>query len=333
MLRALVVEDDPDYRAYVAALLKRVGFVTDQAEDGEAALDLLQRGIYDTAVIDQEMPRMSGVELVTIIRAAAETRGLYAVMLTGTDDVAAKLAALDAGFDDFLTKGYSEVEIVAKLVAARRIASRQQSLDSAVRELYRLATRDELTNVFNRRFFIEETDRLIGAGTPVSVVLFDLDEFKGINDTYGHLAGDSVLREVGGLFLRNTRPQDLIARYGGDEFVLVVSGLSPADARQIAMRLAREIGELRWAVGERSFTIRATMGFAASHHLEHPEVPRLLQAADRDLYRNKTGKHGAESSDETMPFLMPADAPASRTADPAPRRDRDGLRSAPATSE
>jgi diguanylate cyclase (GGDEF)-like protein len=167
----------------------------------------------------------------------------------------------------------------------------------------------------------------------VSVVLFDLDEFKHINDTYGHLAGDSVLRDVGALFLRSTRPQDLIARYGGDEFVLVVQGLFPHEARQIAARLQREIGALRWAVGERSFTIRVTTGFAASHHLPNPEVPRLLQAADRDLYRNKTGAHGAESGDESMPLLMPADAPASRTGDPAPRPDRDVRPSARATSE
>jgi two-component system cell cycle response regulator len=309
ILRALIVEDDPDYRTYVSALLKRVGFSTDSAGDGEAALDRLLQTRYDVVVIDQEMPRMTGVELVTLIRAAAETRGIYAVMLTGTDGVAAKLTALDAGFDDFLTKGFSEAEIVAKLVAARRLAVRQRTLDVEVRELYRLAMRDELTGLFNRRFFLEEAGRLLALARRVSVVLFDLDDFKRINDTFGHVAGDAVLRDIGALFQRHTRPEDLIARYGGDEFVMIVADLDPPQVGQIAARLAEQIGELRWAIGNQGLSIRATIGFASSDGLPDRSVPLLLQAADRTLYRNKwmRGTPGAKAA-----AVAPADADAPR---------------------
>ena len=309
LLRALIVEDDPDYSAYVSALLKRVGFTTDIADDGEAALDRLIQARYDIVVIDQEMPRMTGVELVTLIRAAAEIRSVYAVMLTGTDGVAAKLTALDAGFDDFLTKGFSEAEIVAKLVAARRLAMRQRTLDVEVRELYRLAMRDELTGLFNRRFFLEEADRLLAIGRRVNVVLFDLDDFKRINDTFGHVAGDSVLRDIGALFLRNTRPQDLIARYGGDEFVMIVAELELPQVGQIAARLAEQIGDLRWAIGEESFTIRTTIGFASSEGLPEKSVPLLLQAADRTLYRNKWMRHGTAGTHSAAGAPADADAP------------------------
>src|SRR5207302_7734231 len=108
----------------------------------------------------------------------------YALMLTACEDVETKINALRLGFDDFLVKSMSELELVATLVAARRVITRQHRLDSAVRELYGLATRDELTGLFNRRFFFSEAERRLAEDAAVGVVLFDLDGFKQINDTY-----------------------------------------------------------------------------------------------------------------------------------------------------
>lgn len=293
-LRALVVEDDPAYRAYVVKLTERLGFAADEAADGAIALEQLAKATYDVAIIDQQMPRVTGLDVVSHIRTDPATRALYAVMLTGHEDVETKLTALDAGFDDFLTKGASEAEISAKLLAARRIAARQRTLDGRIRELYGLATRDELTGVFNRRFLLAEADRLVAEGRQLSLILFDLDGFKEVNDTYGHLAGDSVLRDIGALFLRNTRPDDLICRYGGDEFVMLISDLALQDVEQIAKRLARDVHELRWTSGGKTFGITVTNGVATSHLLPKPEIAHLLNAADRALYRNKLLRnHGA----------------------------------------
>ena len=287
-LRVLVVEDDPDYRAWIVALTRRLGCSVDAARDGAVALENLERNTYDIAVIDQDMPRMTGVELIGHIRAAENTSTLYTLMLTARDDMDAKLHALGAGFDDFLGKASAEAEIVAKLGVARRIASRQRNLDATVRELRGLATRDELTGVFNRRVFIAETERMLSRSAALSVVLFDLDDFKQINDTYGHLAGDRVLRDVGAVFHRNTRPEDLIARYGGDEFVMIVADLDVAHIEGLANRLVREVHALQWsAAGSEPFTIGMTIGIASSRLLNEPTVAQLLDAADRDLYKNK----------------------------------------------
>jgi two-component system, cell cycle response regulator len=284
---ALVVDDEGDYRAYVAALTRRAGFEVDQAEDGEVALSLCARGGYDLIVVDQKMPRLTGLDLIARIRALADLSTVYALMLTAQDDVETKLTALSAGYDDFLAKTSSELEILAKIVAARRIIARQRTLDAAVREMYGLATCDELTGVFNRRFFISETERFLAEGRTLSIVLFDLDGFKQVNDRLGHIAGDGVLRDIGALFLRSTRPEDLIARYGGDEFVMIVALLELEDVERMTARLSQEVGALRWRSGEETFSVGVTTGIATSRLLPGGSVAQLLNAADRDLYKNK----------------------------------------------
>jgi two-component system cell cycle response regulator len=236
-------------------------------------------------------------------------------MLTGLEDQETKLLALDAGFDDFVTKAVPEPELVAKLTAGRRIAARQRTMDVAVRELYGLATRDELTGVFNRRFFVAETERLLAEGTAVNVVLFDLDEFKAVNDTYGHLAGDRVLHDVGALFNRTTRPEDIVARLGGDEFVVAIPHLEAAAIEPIATRLIAAVQEMEWMAGEQRFRISASIGVASSRLLEMPDLARLFDAADRDLYKNKWIRKHPEQRPELyvypesardVPLLLPA---------------------------
>jgi diguanylate cyclase (GGDEF)-like protein len=294
-LRLLVVDDDSNYCAYIRIIAQKIGFAVDVAADGESALEQLTRHAYDVAVIDQEMPRLNGLGLIGRMRADETTRGVYALMLTGREDLETKLTALDRGFDDFMTKSSSEAELVAKLAASKRIAARQRTLDSTARELYGMATRDELTTVFNRRFFVAETARVLAEGTSLSLVLFDLDRFKEVNDTFGHLAGDQVLHDVGVLFQRSTRAEDLIARFGGDEFVMVIAVPPIVDVEAIAARLVEEVQALQWVVGEERFGISVTTGFASTDLLSQPTVDRLLDVADRDLYKNKWARKNPEA--------------------------------------
>jgi len=121
----------------------------------------------------------------------------------------------------------------------------------------------------------------------VNLVLFDLDRFKDVNDTYGHLAGDRILRDVGALFLSHTRAQDIIARYGGDEFVLPVPSLALEEVEVLAHRLANDVASLQWTFGDALVQIGVTIGVAASKYLDRPTVSQLLNAGDRDLYKNK----------------------------------------------
>lgn len=315
-LRLLLADDDPGYRAYIAMLLTRIGFDVETALDGDETIERLARAHYDVVILDLLMPGRDGLELIARIRENEATYDLYTLMLTALEDTDTKLNALNAGFDDFLSKSASEAELLAKLEAARRVAARQRTLDTTARELYGLATRDQLTSVCNRRFFFDESERLLAAGAPFSIVLFDLDDFKQVNDTYGHLAGDRVLQHVGALFQRNTRPNDLIARYGGDEFVMVLAGVSAQDAQVIADRLAEKVCLLRWRAGIEQFHVGVTTGVSCTDFLEEPTMHKLLDAADRDLYKNKwmrkhpdevyTGRAHSPGIDLVLPLPQPA---------------------------
>jgi diguanylate cyclase (GGDEF)-like protein len=286
-LRILLVDDDVNYRTYVAALTRRLGFWVDTADDGQACLDRLLHGTYEMAIIDHEMPRLNGIETISRIRAKDATKTLYAVMLTSREDVDTKLTALDAGFDDFLTKTSSEREIVAKLTAGRRLAARQRTMDIAIRDLYGLATRDDLTGAFNRRFFISEAERMLAEGVVMNVVLLDLDGFKHVNDTYGHLAGDQVLRDVATALHTNTRVEDVVARFGGDEFVIAVPHLDVPTLERICERLSHAVAAIEWSVADATFRVGVSAGIASSRLLDAPTLVQLMTAADRDMYKNK----------------------------------------------
>ena len=287
-LRALVVDDNERYREYVAELITRFGFTVTTCSSGAEALAELHHNVpFHFLVVDCEMPGVSGLGLISAVRNQEEYSDVYAVMLTAREDLETKVAALRLGFDDCLSKSASQEEIAAKINAARRLVLRHKHLDETVRELYGLATRDELTGLFNRRFFFAEAERLLEEGAVVNLVFFDLDEFKRINDSLGHLAGDRILRDIGGLFLRGTRHEDLIARYGGDEFVMLVTGLDPPQVEHLSTRMAADIQAVQWTFGTETFSVGVTTGIACSTLLDRPTVAQLLSAGDRDLYKNK----------------------------------------------
>ena len=300
-MTALVVDDESSYRTYIAALAKRVGFNVAEAFDGPSALDVLSQRAFDVLIVNLDSPGVNGLERIA-------TQQTYSILLTAREDVAKKIAALEAGYDDFLSKSATELEVVAKLVAARRLITRQQTFDNLVRDLYGLASRDELTGLFNRRFLFSETEKLLGGGTTATLVLFDLDDFKKVNDTFGHVAGDRVLRDVGALFQRATRPDDLVGRYGGDEFIMVVTGSPFYLVETIADRLTSDIRELAWTIGNDEISVGVSVGIASSHFLTDATLTQLLEAADRDLYKNKwVRKHPNETrppagSDHVLPL-------------------------------
>jgi diguanylate cyclase (GGDEF)-like protein len=308
-LRALIVDGHERYREAICQLASQFGFTVTSCADGESALAILHGGsIVDLLVVDADTPRLSGLELITAVRAHEIHSDVYAVMLTEREDVETKIEALRLGFDDFMIKAAPDLEIGAKLSAARRLISRQKRLDETVRELYGLATRDELTGLFNRRFFFSEADRLLAEEQVVNLIFFDLDEFKWVNDTFGHLAGDRILRDIGALFIRRTRSEDLIARYGGDEFIMLVPNMRAPDVEALAGRIGDEISAVQWTFGTDSFSIGVTTGVACSSLLDHPTLPQLLSAGDRDLYKNKWIKKNPDSDPSLYEYDFGRDA-------------------------
>jgi diguanylate cyclase (GGDEF)-like protein len=286
-VRVLLVDDDENFRAWVSRILRGLGFAVESASDGAHALTRLRESPFDLVVSDYQMPRVDGFDLIRTIRSDPQLCHHYAIMLTSRDDVESKVAALTAGYDDFLAKSCTEVEVIAKVVAAKRLVSRQRVLELAAREWQALATRDELTGVATRRTLFEAAESHLQAGHIVGLAILDLDNFKPINDTFGHLAGDRILRDLGALFLGRARANDLIARYGGDEFLLLVIDHPLDDVIAAADRVIAEMESLHWTIGETSVTISATAGVAHSSLLLDASLEQLLDAADRDLYARK----------------------------------------------
>jgi diguanylate cyclase (GGDEF)-like protein len=283
----LVVDDDPNFRAWLALLMRRLGFMVEVALDGVHALEILRTASFDLVMADYDMPRMNGIDLIREIREAPQLANQYAVMLTSYDDLDSKVAALTTGYDDFLGKSCSEVEVIAKVIAAKRMLARNRQLSAAANEWQVLATRDELTGLATRRSLTDEAARCLAEKRKIGVALLDLDDFKPINDTFGHLTGDRILRDIGALFLGRSRASDLIARFGGDEFVVLVRDQSLEDLTGAADRLTAEVQALQWTSGEETFTVKVTSGVAHSTLIPHATLDQLLEAADRDLYAKK----------------------------------------------
>lgn len=295
-LRLLAVDDDRNYLRRLQIVLTRAGFDVVTATDGPTALDRIRRDRdISVLLIDLSMPGMDGIETVRHAREASSFPGLYAILLTASDGTEVKLRALDSGLDDFLTKSSSDSEILAKLRSAARRLEMERRLHLENEELQTLALTDELTRIANRRALFRAADEMLASGKTMSVALFDLDRFKQINDTYGHLVGDRILADVAACLNEHTRIGDLIARYGGDEFVLLLPETTATEARQITERIRERIAQLRWDLGGREINVAVGTGLATAG--SGSSIATLLAESDAKLYDAKMSRGSVADAD------------------------------------
>lgn len=286
-LRILAVDDDRSYLAYISLVLRRAGFSVEGAAHGSEAIQrIAQPPPIDLLLVDLTMPDLDGIETVRRIHETTPAYGLYTILLTASTGTEVKLRALESGFDDFLTKNSSETEIVAKIRSAARRLRMERRLALQNEELQTLALTDELTGVANRRALMRGGEQILKEGRALSVILIDLDRFKEINDTLGHLAGDRVLREVAASLTANTRYGDIIGRYGGDEFVLLLPDTAATEARQISRRIIARIRQPIWTVTPDPLRVSARVGVATSPS-GGKTLEELLFTCDQALYRAK----------------------------------------------
>lgn len=291
-MRILIAEDDPVSRRMLEAFLVKWGYEVVIASNGAEAWDALrQQDAPKLAILDWMMPSMDGVQVCRKIREQTERPYVYILMLTAKDRKQNIVEGIEAGADEYLTKPFDAHELRAHLHAARRILDLQEALIRAREELRIQATHDPLTGLWNHAEILDrlrvELDRAQRQGTPVGLVMADVDHFKRINDTLGHPAGDSVLCEVARRMLATVRPYDSIGRYGGEEFMVVVPGCDAAGARLQAERLRATIGGAAIPSPGGSVSTTLSLGAAASSNPGAADWESLLRLADAALYRAK----------------------------------------------
>ncbi|APO94226.1 diguanylate cyclase [Xanthomonas vesicatoria] len=283
---ALVVDDSLSARTYAAALLSMYGYRVVLAADGAAGLEAIERdpGIRLT-IVDQEMPGMEGVEFTRRLRALRSRDKVAVIGISGNSDSSLIPRFLKNGANDFLRKPFSREEFFCRV---------SQNVDQLelIGTLQDLATRDFLTGLPNRRYFLEQSQRvipqLLSQDQTVTAAMLDIDHFKHINDTWGHEAGDQALRAVAASVSGHARPQDLVARFGGEEFCLLVPGLDAANATSYFETLRERISALRVRVGDDTLSMTVSIGVCIATESDQ-SLHHLLNEADKHLYLAKAG--------------------------------------------
>jgi diguanylate cyclase (GGDEF)-like protein len=291
-VRILIAEDDPVSRRLLEATLKKWGYEVVVCPDGTTAWQVLQQpDAPSLAILDWMMPGMDGVQVCREVRKRASEPYIYLLLLTAKNQKSDIIAGLEAGADDYIIKPFDASELRMRLRAGRRILDLQAELIFAREELREQATRDSLTRLWNRAAILDilqrELERAKRNDTVVSIILADLDHFKRINDTYGHLAGDAVLREAARRMQAAVRPYDGIGRYGGEEFLLVLPNCDASGAVTLGERLRLAVGSEAMVLAEGVIPVTLSLGVATSEGME--DVQTFIAAADAALYRAKEG--------------------------------------------
>ncbi len=286
-IAALVVDDSPSARAYAASLLAMYGYTVSEAAGGEAALQILEANpAIRLVIVDQEMPGMDGVELTRRLRAQRPRDTVAVIGISGNTDPSLIPRFLKNGANDFLRKPFSREEFFCRV---------SQNVDQLelIGTLQDLATRDFLTGLPNRRSFLEQSQRHLSqvpadAPREVAVAMIDIDHFKHVNDTYGHEAGDEALRAVAAVVNAHTRPQDLCARFGGEEFCLLAPGLDAQAVDRYFEELRHAVAAIALPLGPSVLRMTVSIGVCRMS-LQRDALHRLISEADRQLYLAKAG--------------------------------------------
>jgi two-component system, cell cycle response regulator len=293
-LRLLLVEDEPTQRLILSHKLRQAGYLVETATNGREALDRLLEGGYSLLLTDWDMPVMDGVELCRALRAAQLPNYVYTLLLTGRDGLDHIVAGLDAGADDYLVKPIEDIELKARLATGRRIVQLEQSLLAANEENRRLSVMDPLTGICNRRYLMDllprELERATRYERPLSLIMCDLDHFKRVNDTHGHMAGDEVLRATVEVIVAGIRKTDWVARYGGEEFIVVLPETPLSSAQLVAETLRDRIGAAPLGAGVVKMPVTASFGVVGWEGAVRPgaSMDELIARCDECLYASKT---------------------------------------------
>ena len=293
-MRILAAEDNPVLQTMLRSILAKWGYDAIIAHDGTEAWNVLRSPhAPPMAILDWMMPGVDGVEICRRVRAAGREPYTYILLLTARTQAEDLVEGMEAGADDYLTKPFNAHELRVRLRAGRRIVELQAELFRTSEALREQATHDALTGLLNRASVLamleNELSRAGREQTHVGVLMVDLDEFKRINDTYGHLAGDAILHEAATRMKSAVRRYDTVGRYGGEEFLIVLPGCQMEDATAQAERVREAMAAAPFRYCETSLEVTCSIGVSWRAAPRVADTDSLIREADSALYGAKDG--------------------------------------------
>jgi two-component system, cell cycle response regulator len=291
-MQILVADDSPVFRDMLQRMLPQWGYDVIMVPDGQQAWDLLRKDNGPRlALLDWMMPGMEGAEICRSVRANVRDRYVYIMLVSVRSELEDVVKGMESGADDYIVKPFQMDELHARLRAGRRVVVLQEELVAARETLREQATRDGLTGLWNRTAIFDilqnELARSNRSNQPLIVLMADLDGFKPVNDCFGHMAGDAVLRQVAARMRTSVRRYDAVGRYGGEEFLIVLPGCELPGGLLQAERIRESIEAECFHSGDVEIKLTCSFGAACAMPPDLPQADDLVREADAALYRAK----------------------------------------------
>ena len=299
-LKVLVAEDSPFARKLIEQALFGQPYSLIFAATGREAVDLYVQHRPSLVIMDWMMPDLNGLEICRRLRSISLDSYTHIIMLTGKKDKASVVEGLQAGADDYVTKPFNQDELLARVAVGFRTVELHRQIQAKNKTLEKLALTDSMTGLPNRRAIDEWATRELSSaarnGFSVWVIAADLDRFKYINDTFGHNAGDEVLRKFSKILKENTRRSDLSGRLGGEEFLIVMTHATRQDVERAAERIRAQFEAVQFSFNGRYMMATSSFGIAGFEAKQQPAgFATLVSQADAALYQAKrTGRNRVE---------------------------------------
>jgi two-component system cell cycle response regulator len=311
--RILIVDDHEDNIELLRARLEAWGYASESASDGAEALEKIEKSPPDLVLLDVMMPKVGGIEVARRVKGNASLPFIPIIMQTALDATENKVEGLEAGADDYITKPIDFAELKARLQSMLRIKRLQEELEERERQL--MDNRRHLEETLDEMF--EHAKRL---NEPFACVMCDLDRFKAVNDTYGHQAGDAVLKQFARILRNEMREIDRVGRYGGEEFMMLLPGTVLDAAVTFAERVRKQVESHTFTFDGGSICRTASFGVSAWPHPRISDTDGLVRSADEALYVAKeTGRNRAVrfDGDEFNTHFSATDERHERSDDPS----------------